>query len=228
VNGEAPTRQFTGRLFFSCLLLLSLGAGSAAAQSTFYGGALVAADGLDRMGQMRIGRTPATGGFLGWRFADSWSAEIHVDRAFGKSNPWRYNELLHSEQTLRSEIYGRTVVVDSAGAGLSGLAVWKSQPSGRVRAAITMGVSMRRFHRQRTTTITSVGPDVTLPPEHPLRQGQNETSYFASRGLSGGLFVPITIRPGWMVAPEVRMTTGLADRTIFRQLYAGGRVLWGF
>ena len=213
---------------FVCLLLLLLAAAPAAAQSSFYSGGSVAADGLDSKGHMQVGATPAAGGFLGWRFADSWSAELHLDRAFGKSSPWRFEELLHTEQTLRSEIYGRTVLVDSAGAGFSVLAVWKSPPSGRVRAAVTMGLSMRRFERQRTTTISRVGPDVTLPAEHPLRQGRNETSEITSRGLTGGLFIPITLGRGWTVAPEVRLTRGLVDRTIFSQLYVGARVLWGF
>jgi hypothetical protein len=213
---------------FFWLLLLSIAAAPAAAQSSFYSGGSVAADGLDRMGHTQLGATPAVGGFLGWRFADSWSAELHLDRAFGKSNPWKFEELLYTEQTLRSEIYGRTVLVESVGAGFSVLAVWKSPPSGRVRAAVTMGLSMRRFERERTTTISRVGPDVTLPPEHPLRQGRNETSQFTSRGLTGGLFVPITLARGWMVAPEVRLTRGLVDRNIFGQMYAGGRVLWGF
>jgi Outer membrane protein beta-barrel domain len=213
---------------FVCVLLFSLAAAPAAAQSSFYSGGSVAADGLDRTGHMQVGATPAVGGFLGWRFADSWSAELHLDRAFGKSSPWRFDELLYTEQTLRSEIYGRTVLVESAGAGFSVLAVWKSPPSGRVRAAVTMGFSVRRFERQRTTTITLVGPDVTLPPEHPLRQGRNETSQITSRGLSGGLFVPVTLSRGWTVAPEVRLTNGFVDRSIFNQLYAGGRVLWGF
>jgi outer membrane protein with beta-barrel domain len=212
----------------SVCLLLSLAAAPVAAQSNFYGGAAVAADGLDRQGHMQVGATPAVGGFLGWRFADSWSAELHLDRAFGKSSPWKFDELLYTEQTLRSEIYGRTVLVESAGAGFSVLAVWKSPPSGRVRAAVTMGLSMRRFDRQRTTTVTRVGPDVTLPPEHRLRQGRNETSQFTSRGLSGGLFVPLTISRGWTIGPEVRLTTGLVDRNIFNQLYAGGRVVRGF
>jgi hypothetical protein len=210
-----------------CLLLLAIAA-PAGAQSSFYSGGSVAADGLDRKGHMQVGATPAVGGFLGWRFADSWSAELHFDRAFGKSRPLRFDELLYTEQTLRSEIYGRTVLEENTGAGFSVLAVWKSPPSGRVRAAITMGVSMRRFERQRTTTITRVGPDVTLPAEHPLRQGRNETSQITSRGLSGGLFIPITVRRRWTVAPEVRLTSGLVDRTIFNQLYVGARVLWGF
>jgi hypothetical protein len=210
------------------VLLLALGAAPASAQSSFYSGGSVAADGLDRNGTMQLGTTPAVGGFVGWRFADSWSAEVHFDRAFGKSNPWRFDELLYTEQTLRSEIYGRTVLVESAGAGISALAVWKSSPSGRVRAAITMGLSIRRFERHRTTTITLVGPDVTLSPEHPLRQGRNETSVITSRGLSGGLFVPITLGRGWAVAPEVRLSNGFVDRSIFNQLFAGGRVLYGF
>jgi hypothetical protein len=210
------------------LFLLSLVAAPAAAQSTVYSGGSVAADGLDRMGHMQIGSVSAVGGFLGWRFAERWSAELHVDRAFGESSPWRFDELLYTELTLRSEIYGRTVLVENAGAGFSALAVWTSAPSGRVRAAVTMGLSMRRYERQRTTTVTLVGPDVTLPPEHPLRQGRNETSRISSRGLSGGLFVPIALSRGWAVAPEVRLTNGLVDRSIFRQLYAGGRVLWGF
>ncbi len=212
---------------FTWLLVLGLAAAPAAAQSTIYLGAATAMDEGHRS-HIDLERLPAAGGLIGWRFNDRWSAEFHADRAFGESIPRAFETLVHSEGTLRAEIYGRSVVQDRAGEGFSILAVWRSRPSGRVRAAVTMGLSERRFRTHHVMTISRVGPDITLPPEHPLRQARDETSTLKARGLTGGFFVPITLSERLTIAPEVRLTRGLWEGHISSWMVAGARVMWGF
>jgi hypothetical protein len=212
---------------FTWLVMLGVAAAPAAAQPRIYAGAATALDEGQR-GNIDLERVPAAGGLIGWRFNDSWSAELHADRAFGESSPRAFETLVHSEGTLRSEIYGRAVVQDRAGEGVSLLAVWRSGRSGRVRAAVTMGASERRFRTHHVMTISRIGPDVTLPPEHPLRQARDETSILKARGLTGGVMIPITVTGRWTVAPEVRLTRGLWKGYISSYMLAGARVMWGF
>jgi hypothetical protein len=213
-------RLFTW-LFAACVL-----AAPAAAQSTIYVGATTALDEGQR-GNIDLEQLPVAGGVIGWRVNDSWSAELHADRAFGESRTRVFETLVHSGGTLRSEIYGRFVEQDRAGEGFSVLAVWRSRPSGRARAAVTMGFSERRFRTDSAMTISRVGPDVTLPPEHPLRQDRDETTMLRARGLTGGFMVPIALGR-WTVAPEVRLTRGLWKGFISSYMHAGARVMWGF
>jgi hypothetical protein len=211
-----------------CLLLVFVLTAPAAAQSRIYAGATTGLDEGQR-GNIDLERLPAVGGLVGWRFNDGWSAEFHADRAFGESETRVFETLVHSEGTLRSEIYGRSVEQDRAGEGFSVLGVWRSRPSGRVRAAVTMGFSERRFRTHHVMTISRVGPDVTLPPDHPLRhQTRDDTSTLKARGLSGGFLVPIAVSDRFTVAPEVRLTRGLWQGHISSYIIAGARVMWGF
>ena len=198
-----------------------------AAQSKVYGGGTAAVDSGQR-GNIDLEGLPAAGAFVGWRFSEAWSAEFHVDRAFGESVPRSFEELIYTGMTLRSEAYGRTRVQDRAGEGFSALAVWRSGPMGRVRAAVTMGLSDRRFKRHETMTISRVGPDVPLPPDHPLLQPRDETITLRARGLTAGFMVPITVSARWTVAPEIRLTRGLWNGYISSYTSAGARVMWGF
>jgi hypothetical protein len=91
-----------------------------------------------------------------------------------------------------------------------------------------MGASERRFRTHHVMTISRIGPDVTLPPEHPLRQARDETSILKARGLTGGVMIPITVTGRWTVAPEVRLTRGLWKGYISSYMLAGARVMWGF
>jgi hypothetical protein len=212
---------------FIWLLILGAAPATAAAQSALYAGATAALDEGQR-GNIDLERVPAAGGLIGWRFHESWSAEFHADRAFGESIPRVFETLVYSGGTLRSEIYGRSVVQDRAGESFSILGVWRSRPSGRVRAAVSMGLSERRFRTHHVMTISRVGPDVTLPPEHPLRQPRDDTSTLKARGLTGGFFLPIALTKQLTVAPEVRLTRGLWEGYISSYMIAGARVMWGF
>ena len=199
----------------------------ASAQSGLYvGGAVALEEGI--RGNIDLGRVPAAGGMVGWRFHENWSVEFHADRAVGESPVHTYERLLYSGQTLTSEAYGRVVSQDRAGESFSLLGVWRSRPSGRVRVAVTMGFSERRFRTHETMTISRVGPDVPLPPEHPLLQPQDETILLRARGLTAGFMVPITLGSGWTVAPEIRLSRGLWQGHISSSALAGARLMWGF
>lgn len=211
----------------ACLLFVAVSSGPVAAQSPLYVGASSALEeGL--RGNIDIDRVPAAGGFIGWRFHESWSIELHADRAFGESPVHVFERLLYSGQTLASEAYGRVVSQDRAGESFSLLGVWRSRPSGRVRAAVTMGFTERRFRTDETMTISRLGPDVPLPPEHPLLQPREATTTLKARGLTAGFMVPITLNSRWTVAPEIRLTRGLWEGFISSYAAAGARVMWGF
>ena len=199
----------------------------AEAQSGPYVGGSAGMEGGMR-GNIDLGRLPVGGGVLGWRFSDSWSAEVHLDGAVGESSPRQFDTLLYTGLTLTSEVYGRTVRQDRAGIGYSVLAVWTSGSSGRVRASVTMGVSERRFQTREITTVSRVGPDVNLPPTHPALQDRDETSTLLARGLTGGFMVPIIVGKGWTVAPEIRFTRGLWNGYISDYLTVRARLMWGF
>ena len=209
------------------VLVMIVSSGAAEAQSRFYVGASSALEGGQR-GNIDIDGVPAAGGLVGWRLNEGWSFEFHADRAFGESPVRVFQRLLYTGMTLRSEAYGRVVAQDRAGESFALFGVWRSRPSGRVRAAVTMGLSERRFRRHESMTISLVGPDVPLPADHPLLQPRDETRILRARGLTGGFMVPVTVGAGWIVAPEVRMTQGLAHGTISIYAMVGVRVMWGF
>ena len=140
----------------------------------------------------------------------------------------RFEELLYTNFTLASEVYGRVVTQDRAGESFALLGVWRSRPSGRVRFAATMGFTERRFRTHETMTISRVGPDVPLPPEHPVFQPRDETILRRARGLTGGFMVPITLGAGFTVAPEIRLTRGLWQWHISTYALGGVRMMWGF
>ena len=182
-----------------CVVLVTLTSMPAAAQSPVYAGAIGAAEEGQR-GNLDIDRVRAVGGMVGWRFHENWSVEFHADRAFGESPVHVYERLLYSGMTLRSEVYGRVVSQDRAGESFSLIGVWRSRPSGRVRAAVTMGFSERRFRTDEAMTISRIGPDVPLQPDHPLLQPTAETKLLRARGLTGGFMLPIALSAKWTVA----------------------------
>ena len=209
------------------VLLLAFAPVAAEAQSRIYVGASSALEEGQR-GNLEIDRVPAAGGLVGWRFHENWSVEVHADRAFGESPVRTFERLLYTNFTLTSEVYGRVVTQDRAGESFALLGVWRSKPSGRVRAAVTMGFTERRFRTDETMTISRVGPDVPLPPEHPLLQPTDKTILLRARGLTAGFMVPITLGAGLTVAPEIRLTRGLWQGHISTYALGGVRVMFGF
>ena len=129
--------------FAVLVVLLSLVAGTAAAQSRVYGGGTVAIDSGSRGAYDTLGTSfPAAGGFIGFRFHDAWSMEVHGDRAFAES----------PERETVISIFERYAVRDRAGNGFAVLAVWKARRQSRVGAAVTMGIAMRGFRTERVST----------------------------------------------------------------------------
>ena len=190
--------------FAVLVVLLSLVAGTAAAQSRVYGGGTVAIDSGSRGAYDTLGTSfPAAGGFIGFRFHDAWSMEVHADRAFAES----------AEQEVVISASERYNVRDRAGNGFAVLAVWKTRRQSRVGAAVTMGIAMRGFRTERVSTGDPAGG-------YPVDAGA---------GLAGGVLVPIFLGRGWSLAPEVRVNPGLtAEHGGYFQFYSGVRAMWGF
>jgi hypothetical protein len=206
-------RLVTPLLTLATLVLI---AHPAAAQSHFYFGGTAAADSADR-GSMDMRTVPAAGGLVGWRFNDSWSIELHLDRGFAEGDP--HGRIGH---------FGTDTLEDSAREGFAVLALWKSRPLGRVAVAASMGLSERRF---RTTRTIGIDRPVNLPPDDPLLQNRTDTTQAA--GPTGGLLVPIAMGGRWSVAPEVRVgfhftSEGIYGDGIYASVYSGVRVMWGF
>jgi hypothetical protein len=190
-----------------CLVvLLSLVAGTAAAQSRVYGGGTVAIDSGSRGAYDTLGTWfPAVGGFIGFRVADAWSMEVHADRTFAES----------SERETVISAFERYVVQDRAGNGLAVLAVWKTRRQSRVGAAVTMGIAMRRFRTERVSD-KEVDPSDGYPVD-------------AGGGPVGGVLVPIVLGRGWSLAPELRAGVGVfGEHGGYLTFYSGVRAMWGF
>ena len=185
--------------------LVAMLAPVAASAQAIYGGGLVAADAGTR--GFDLGTIPAVGGFVGLRFHDALSIELHLDRAFGES-----------AERERVELFGHSMVKDRAGAGRAVLFVWKVRHPARVGAALTVGLSTRLFSTDRVS-ITNTDPNLPLGPV--VRE--------MGVGWTGGALLPIAIGGRWSLAPEVRLTGGLtAEHGTFTQIYSGARVMWGF
>ncbi len=142
--------------FAVLVVSMSLVAGTAAAQSRVYAGGTVAIDSGSRGAYDTLGTSfPAAGGFIGFRFHDAWSMEVHGDRAFAES----------PERETVISIFERYAVRDRAGNGLAVLAVWKTRRQSRVGAAVTMGIEMRGFRTERVS-------DKKIRPERWVSRGR--------------------------------------------------------
>ena len=204
--------------FTAPLIVIALSAVAApvSAQSRVYVGGIVAADSGDR-GGVELGTFPAAGGLVGLRLSDNWSIELHLDRGFRDGTP-------HG----RPGFFGIDSLQDHAGRGRTALVTWRFFQAGRIGAAASAGFSSRRFQTVRTV---GVAPGVVLPPDDVLLQTQTTTTEAA--GLTGGLFLPVALGSGFSIAPEVRATFGFTSDGVYqdglyRHLYSGVRVMWGF
>jgi hypothetical protein len=216
-----------------CVVFLLLLASPLTAQSVFYGGATLAADAGGR-GPIDLGTFAAAGGFVGWRFVENWAVEFHVDQGFGENPGRTFEGLLYAQDgggpadRERRGIFGQSTWGYRAREAFSLLFVWQPPHTGRVGAAVTMGISRRRFQTHHVIRITGVGPDVTYPPDHPILQGLDETWDTVGGGGAGGVMFPIRVARQLTLAPELRVTLGLiTDESTYKQFYSGVRVMWG-
>ena len=219
--------------FSLVIVILALMASPVTAQQSLYGGGTFAADAGGR-GPIDVGTFPAAGGFVGWKFVDNWSVEFHLDKGFKEADGRTFEGLLYAQsndpaQRERTGISGRSTREYRAEEGFAVLFVWQPRHSGPVGAAVTMGISRRRFETHHVVRITGVGPDVTYPPEHPLLQGLDETIDTVGGGAAGGFMIPVKVASGLTIAPELRVTLGLiTDESTYKQFYSGLRVMWGY
>lgn len=219
--------------FSLAIVILALMSSPATAQQSLYAGGTFAADAGGR-GPIDVGTFPAAGGFAGWKFVDNWSVEFHLDRGFKEADGRTFEGLLYAQsndpgERERTGIFGRSTREYRAEEGFAVLFVWQPQHSGPVGAAVTMGISRRRFETHHAVRITGVGPDVTYPPEHPLLQGSDETTDLVGGGAAGGFMVPVKVASGLTIAPELRVTFGIiTDESTYKQFYSGLRVMWGY
>ena len=199
-----------------CVAGIALVAAPASAQSRLYAGGTVAAE-SGPPDTIAVGTFPAAGGLVGWRFNDAWSIEFHADQGFREGTP--HGRLGH---------FGVDTLQDRAAGGRALLGIWKSRQRGRVAAAVSMGLSDRRFRTERTV---GVDRPVNLPPDDPLLQ--NETGTTHAGGPTGGFMLPVSLGGGWSVAPELRVAVaftsdGIYGDGIYMRVYSGVRVMWGF
>lgn len=215
------------------VVILGLLASPAAAQHSLYGGGTFAADAGSR-GPIDIGTFPAAGAVIGWKFVENWSVEFHLDQGFAQTDGRTFEGLLYSQSPDPAEreqtgIFGRSTWTYRARESFSVLAVWRPRLTGRVGAAVTMGISRRRFQTHHVIRITGVGPDVTYPPEHPQLQGLDETFDTVGGGAAGGFMIPVKVGSGLTITPEFRVTLGLiTDESTYKQFYSGVRVMFGY
>jgi hypothetical protein len=193
-------------------VLLSLIPSPARAQLRLYAGGTVGMNAGTGSPFDTVGTFAAAGGFVGWRFHDAWSLEFHLESGFGES-----------AEREELEIFGHSIVQDVAGRGGSVLLTWKLRQGSRVGAAVTMGLSMMGFRKERLS-FTKDRPD----DPYPVSLGTARTD--GGGGWTGGVFFPIALGGRWSIAPEVRITplavTG--ESGAYRQVYAGVRGMWGF
>lgn len=219
--------------YSSLIVILALVASPVEAQQSLYGGGSVAVDAGAR-GPIDIGTFPAAGGLVGWRFVRNWAVEFHLDTGFKEADGRVFEGLLYAQSNDPAEreatgIFGRSTWEYRAKESFSVLFAWQPAHTGRVGAAVTMGISRRRFETRHVIRITGVGPDVTYPPDHPLLQGLDETIDTVGGGAAGGFMIPIRVGSGLTVAPELRVTLGLiTDESTYKQFYSGIRVMWGY
>lgn len=216
------------------IVVLGILAGTAEAQQDVYGGGTLAVDAGSR-GPIGIGTFPAAGAFVGWRFVEHWSVEFHIDRGFKEADGPTFDGLLYVESggnladRERRGIFGRSTREYRSKEEFALLTTWQPRHTGRVGAAVTMGISKRRFETHHVIRITGVGPDVTYPPDHPLLQGIDETRDTVGGGATGGFMVPVKVASGVTIAPEIRVTLGLiTDESTYKQFYSGVRVMFGY
>lgn len=201
------------RVLLCTVLALFLLDAPAMAQSSVYAGASSTAVTLDASSPSldTLGTFAAVGGFVGFRFHDAWSIELHLDRGFGEST-----------ERERLEGFGRAVVQDRVGRGFSLFGVWKPAIRRRVGAAVAFGISTRAFETHVVRTI------VTNPAD-PSLAGIGEPRREGGAGWAGGAFFPIHLAGGWTLAPEVRVAMGLTgERGGYVLIAPGGRIMFGF
>ena len=184
-----------------------------------------------------LGGVWTTGGLVGLRLTQAWSVEFEADRGFAASERHSPEAFWISfapagstrEDIERAGIRARFDRYYSAGAGLSARIVWRTRDAGRVNAAFYAGISKRDFELRTVRTITHIPEEANLPPGDPQARDADETRTYAGGGYSVGVMVPTRLNASLTLAPDVRFTIGaIAGESIYRDVHASVRLLWGF
>ncbi len=219
-------------------ILAALTARPASAQtplaSRFYFGAGASAEAGAR-GPLLGGAIPTVGGLIGFRFNDSWSAEIELDRGFritDETDEAVWLSFAPPNSTLdeieRQGIRARFERTQTAGPGFAAHVLWRSREAGRVNVGLLGGIAARTYRSRVVRTPVFVPPDLNLPPDRPELQQADETRDMTGAGLSGGLVIFARLQPRLTIAPELRYTMGVITNDPYHIFRVGVRVLWAF
>lgn len=218
-------------LFFLPLI----GIPTAQAQSRFYTAVTTAADTGER-GNIPGGAVPSVGGMLGVRLTDAWSIEVEVERSFRSTRAGSGESIIVSfppttnPTSQEIQLYGiraRDDRTQTAGAGWSALAAWRTREPGRVNFGLLGGVSSRIYTSRLVRTTTFVSPLLDLPPTYRLPD-EDSARRMVAGGLTGGLAILVRVTPQLTIAPELRLTTGLITDDRYLVFRSGVRAMWSF
>jgi hypothetical protein len=218
----------------ACLALI-LGVSAAAAQPRVYVAATTAADGGNR-GNIPGGAVPSVGGLVGLRLSDAWSVEVEVEHGFRTTSAGSGESVLVSfppslnptyEEIQAYGIRTRNQRRQTAGAGWSAHAVWRTREPGRVNAGFLAGVSSRVYTSHLARTTTFVSPLLMLPANYQLPD-ETSSRRMIGGGLTGGIAVFVRATRHLTIAPEVRVTYGLITDDPYRVFRSGVRAMWRF
>lgn len=216
-------------------VLLLVGIPTAQAQSRLYIAVTTAADAGER-GNIPGGAVPSLGGMIGLRLTDGWSIEVEVERGFRTTTAGSGESVIvafpPTANPTREEIelYGiraRSDRTQTAGAGWSAHAAWRSREPGRVNVGLLAGVSSRVYTSRLVRTTTFVSPLLDLPPTYRLPD-EHSTRRMVAGGLTGGLVIFVRVTRQLTVAPEFRFTTGLITDDPYKVFRSGVRAMWSF
>lgn len=224
------------KLVAAVLLVLTQVAGlSAQSNRRLYIGPTVGVEGGSRA-DIELGGVRTAGGVLGLKLGSRWSVEVEIDNGSGTSERISQGFLFslrpyaNAEEQRRVGVFGRSVRHDLAGWGFSAQLVWRTDEPGRVNAAFFTGINARRFLHHHERTITEIGPEAGIPPDHPELRVIDTTEFLRGGGYSAGVLVPIRLARELHLAPEAKFTFGGVSGSdgyysVFR---TGVRLLWGW
>lgn len=218
----------------ACVLLLA-GVPAAQAQSRVYVAVTTAADTGER-GNIPGGTVPSVGGLVGIRLTDAWSIELEAERGFRTTTAGSGESVIVAFPPTRNptreeiEAYGiraRSDRTQTAGAGWSAHAAWRSREPGRVNVGLLAGVSSRVYTSRLVRTTTFVSPLLDLPSTYRLPD-ENSSRRMVAGGLTGGVVIFVRVARQLTVAPEFRFTAGLITDDPYKVFRSGVRVAWSF
>jgi hypothetical protein len=208
---------------------------SAQTNRRLYIGATAGVEGGGRA-DIQLGGVRTIGGVLGLKVGRRWSVEFEIDRGHGQSERqfdgflFSLRPFANAEEQHRVGVFGRSVHHDLAGRGYSAQLVWRTDEPGRVNAALFAGINWRRFLHHHERTITAIGPDAGIPPDHPELRVVDTIDILTGGGYSAGVLIPVRVARELHIAPEAKFTFGGVSGSdgFYSVFRTGVRLLWGW